>query len=791
MKIIKFNCCLLICFLIAFDSMAQNKETQLAVDNYNKYYSEAKEYKATKEELKGINYFRDLYSQKAYRGHELNGLHLSVEEIILRLDDDGRFSDMIEPEKELIEKSQDEIGLFVGEAFKRVWKIAEEFRSDRMGYSIDKKVFRKCLKAILHYGNIEISRKNVSGRFHSSCFMIPTCAVNTYFCFIKQMEKTESGKNNDELLASACDMLKIIGLQAWTQPLRNDFTDDNVVQIERFRKHVWWVGGNGLAYRSLLPVAAMYKSVPMINVLSAVCKNGISGVSQNTYDSAFWSEGCTEDGAGWGHGMQCLIWGYPIDGNLSALNLLTSFKGSCWENKLDEKNIYYLMNFIQGSNWYYYKGYPLPFLHRGTFEYLPKTSDIRSLSLAKTLLRDWADSFNINQLNELDKFQNEAVKRNINMEGMDKGLYSGTRWFFNNDDLIKKNSRYHIMVNMASVRCDGLESASHMADGYNFFPCDGMTLFQKDGNEYYKVFGAWDVTATPGVTAREGMDRLVPVINWRGYCSKYNFAGGATNGGENAVAGFIFEKMNCSEKGNVNDKGDNAGKNESIYGVKAYKSFFMLGDYFIALGAGIENTKPELSGIIRTTIDQTQHEKRIVAMQNGKTIPVGKGKWSFLVGGKPVWVMQENKFAYTILPQYTKNAFFEYSTKKTDWIKYNGHKPINDTYGYVVYAGDNVPDENLPFKVLRNDTSIQAIISNDNKLVEAVFYNEKEKIDDSCKLSVSSPCIVLIDNNTLTLEDPTMNPELKHITVFYNDKEYVVDMPQGRLCGKPVTVQIK
>ena len=75
-----------------------------------------------------------------------------------------------------------------------------------------------------------------------------------------------------------------------------------------------------------------------------------------------------------------------------------------------------------------------------------------------------------------------------------------------------------------------------------------MTLFQKRGNEYAQVIGAWDVTATPGVTAREGMDRLVPVTNWRGYCSKHNFAAAATNGGENAVAGYLFEKMNASEK---------------------------------------------------------------------------------------------------------------------------------------------------------------------------------------------------------------------------------------------------
>ena len=51
----------------------------------------------------------------------------------------------------------------------------------------------------------------------------------------------------------------------WTQPLRHDETDENVVSISRFRNHVWWVGGNALAYRSLLPVAPpKNRSIPMI-----------------------------------------------------------------------------------------------------------------------------------------------------------------------------------------------------------------------------------------------------------------------------------------------------------------------------------------------------------------------------------------------------------------------------------------------------------------------------------------------------------------------------------------------
>ncbi len=792
---------------------AQNAERQLAFDNYHRYFEEAQRTSLDAEKEKGLKHFRDFYAVTPYRGHELKRV-MPLSDILANWQDDGHFVDLEEREQQVMAgKDQGAIGELLSDAFFRIWKVAEEFRTDRMGFSLDKKVFKKCQKAILHYGNLEVSRSNRVHRFHASCFAIPTAAVNTYFCFLKQMDKVETGKNKDRELADVCDMLKVLGLQAWTQPLRHDETDKNVVQIERFRQHVWWVGGNALAYRSLLPVAVMYQSVPMIELLAEVAKRGIGCTAQSVYDEAFWTEGCTADGAGWGHGMQCLIWGYPIDGTLSALGMLTSLKNTLWESKLDKDNVETLFNYIEGSNWFYYKGYPLPYLDRNTARYNPDKRDIRSLGIARQLLKDWSDSFDARQQNELNSFKKEAEQRNINMNGYPAGLYSGTRWFFNNDKLIKKNERYHIFVNMSSVRCDGLESASGFADAYNFYPTDGMTLFQRNGNEYAKVIGAWDVTATPGVTAREGMDKLVPVTNWRGYCSKHNFAAAATNGGENAVAGYLFEKMNASEKEGVNDKGNNIRKNEVLYGVKAYKSYFMLGDYMIALGAGITNLNPQMEGTIRTTIDQTLHESDVLAMQDGKQIPVGKGVWSFFVGGKPVWVSQKGKFSYTILPEYTRNASFVYETKKTDWVGRNGSNkgkkdlpgqvdilrlwidhsrtPVDDTYGYVVYAGDGMPMDKLPFQVLRNDTLVQAVENNNGEVVEAVFYKEGTGLKTSRgELSVSAPCAILIDKDKLSVTDATMNPDCKEITVSYGGKRITVAMPQGMLCGKSVTVDL-
>ena len=125
----------------------------------------------------------------------------------------------------------------------------------------------------------------------------------------------------------------------------------------------------------------------------------------------------------------------------------------------------------------------------------------------------------------------------------------------------------------------------------------------------------------------------------------------------------------------------------------------------------------------------------------------------------------------------------------------HGQKPVNATYGYVVYCGkENIPAD-LPFTVLKNDTLIQAIQSTDLKTVEAVFYYANTPlIGSGVFLSVSAPCVLLFENNidnyTIVLQDPAMNKELKQITLSIGRKKYTVDLPQGEYAGHPAILKI-
>ena len=60
--------------------------------------------------------------------------------------------------------------------------------------------------------------------------------------------------------------------------------DRDIVRVERFRHHVWWVGGNALAYRPLLETAVLMDSIPMVDVVAEVAKRSLSNVSQTTYN---------------------------------------------------------------------------------------------------------------------------------------------------------------------------------------------------------------------------------------------------------------------------------------------------------------------------------------------------------------------------------------------------------------------------------------------------------------------------------------------------------------------------
>lgn len=792
------NFIILASLFVANGAFASSRADSMAVSLVSKYDCLPDNMDAT-DSGKSMISLRQYFMKNAYRS--FSDTDEMFRKDMTGLCEDGRFSDLRDEDAGIpLGGNQADSGGSITIAYNRIWRISEAFRCGKLSFEHDRDIMLRLLKSVLHYGGLEILRPNDESRFHASCFGIPTSAVNTYFCLLPGREYLKDNAEK-ELFDRAFVMLKANALQAWTQPYRRDKTDNDVTMIERFRHHVWWVGGNALAYRPLLPVAVMLNSVRMMDTLIEVCHRGISQTSQTTNKESFWNEGFTADGAGWGHGKQCLIWGYPIDGTMNALNILSLVNGTVWDKPLGREQADALLDYFRGANFYYYKGYIPPCLDRNSMNFKQKPSPIRYERMISMLLKHWKSSFTASEVRELEDLYSDLKDFDISMNGDTR--YNGIRCFFNNDDMIKKTPDYHLFVNMASSKCDGIESADGFADGYNFFTNDGLTLFQKDGTEYNKAIGAADITMLPGITAREGMEHLESITNWRGFSSKHRFGGSAADGSNYGAAGFIFEKLDSSSKPGVNDKGNGHGKNEGIFGVKAYKSYFILNDYLVCLGAGITNLRPNLEGDIRTSIEQTEWTDSVYEEKIGDTR----------------WIVQDNKFSYSVVPGYEDVIRYSCEEKNTEWVKRNiankgrkelpqkvrlfsiwinhGRKPVDDKYGYVVYLGDGKPASKVPFKVVCNDKKIQAVASADSKVVAAVIYdsNSTLHIDGGTDISVSAPCVLLLQDEgeriRVDISDPLMDKETKYITVKAGGRKISCRMPDGKEKGKPCTFYLK
>ncbi len=707
---------------------------------------------------------------------------------LAKLNADGQFSDLAAAEANFrnrkwhekkfnFDQFQRPTLAMLEKAFIRLQQIALALRDGKIPEAERASARARLDKAVLRYGEMELARGThiTAGRFHGSCFAIPQAAVWIYF---SQLNDLESGAAPE-----VADMLKKLAFQAWSQPARNDATDRKVVSVDRFRKHVWWVGGNATGYRPLLEAALINDSPEMVDVLAEVVNRSISAVSQSTYDDAFWIEGFTADGAGWGHGRQCLIWGYPIDGTAGSLGIMGKLRNSPWRNSLDARAIEVLFDYLRGSGFYFYKGVIPPVVARGNAT--PQNSVVRpvpSLKIARMLDAQFRDRLTPEQQKELKAFLAEAPKNTLLMADQPAGNYHGTRYFYNNDDLIRKNRDYYVLVNMVSNRTNGLESAHGGASGYNLFTCDGQTLFERQGGESARAIGAAKLSMLPGITARQ-VDKLTPVTNWLGYGSAGKFAAGAVAPGGDAAAGFVFDKRNDAA-GNKNFR----EPNPQILGVKAVKSYFFFGDLFLALGAGIENKAPQFDGNLFTTVEQTLAVKPEVRdghfYNNGFVYGILPG-----TTGKIGHAVEKRTTCWRELaPQANRNAREEELEIFSVWIDHG--KDVRDgRYAYWVGCDGKVPAA-LP-RVLSNTAKLQA--AELGNTVAAVFYDASARLASAHgEIAVSAPCAVVLQFGkdgvpVITAADGLMNPALRELTVTAGGKAYRLPLPEGLHCGKAVT----
>lgn len=724
------------------------------------------------------------------------------------LTESGVFADLAAAEGEIVRQKlaqmrNDTASVFIEnvttKAFMRIWQLSESFRNGAGDSTLKPLVYR----AIAHYGRLENDRINDWFRFHASCFAIPTAAINSYFCFFPDMQDVELGTLTDPLSREANAALRAVAFQAWSTPLGREPTQKQIVSVNRFRGDGAFTGANGLSYRPAFQAAVTLNSVPMMDVIAEVTKGSLSVVSQTTFKDAFWIEGMTADGAGWGHGRQSLVFSYPMEGCEASLAILGGLKGTPWAEKLDRRQIDALLNYLRGSAFYEYKGHVPRVLGRDNMirPATDKPTFKVASGLADQLLKNWSSDLTEAERDELKEYLREAADHRLFMTSKPAGLYHGSRYFFNNDDMIRKTPDYYVMVNMASRRVDGLESSWPAAAGFNFFTNDGVTLLQRRGNEYAEAIGAFTLTAWPGITARQTPTPLVPIRHWRGYCSKYPFAAGATSG-KDFAAGFNFRKIDAGAKDDSKRSASHDNDpNPAIFDVQAFKSWFMFGDTLLALGTGISNLKPQLPGEIWTTLDQTS------LADDGKSVRANGLEWQV-----------NNGFSYAVLPDHTTGVpVVKRESRTSAWKSLcqanqgdehpvgifemainHGQHVKEGTYAYVVNCLGS-PEQPLPM-ILSNTRQLQAAANAAGSVVGGIFFEKAAALETSSgRFTVSAPCALLVEyhtdreQTTITVTDAMMNPRLAEIVVstpFADQAAITIPLPAEPFRGRPASVTI-
>lgn len=322
----------------------------------------------------------------------------------------------------------------------------------------------------------------------------------------------------------------------------------------------------------------------------------------------------------------------------------------------------------------------------------------------------------------------------------------GNKHFWRSDFQVQRTPDYYFSVKMCSKRVGGAESCnSENLQGYHMG--DGAAFLYQTGREYENIFPFWDWKKIPGTTTLQ-TDEPLPVLNCRGYRLETDFVGGASNGAQGiAVLDYVRD------------------------GLKAKKSWFLFDDRIACLGAGITSAE---GYPVTTSINQVFLVEEIHVKEKGqKTFKKGS-----VMHMEPQWVWHDNtgyvfpsggqvSLAAQAVSGSWREVAIRYPEKKETadifrlWLDH-GLDPAGQSYAYFILPNTTQKEmrkveKNPPFRILRNDEKIQAVISTDETLAGIVFY-EAGKVDAFGGVEVDKPCLVLLTKGKGGLEVSVSDP---------------------------------
>lgn len=341
----------------------------------------------------------------------------------------------------------------------------------------------------------------------------------------------------------------------------------------------------------------------------------------------------------------------------------------------------------------------------------------------------------------------EIVRR---FDNPNENPLTGNRGFWCTDTIAHHRPEFYFSVRMCSPRTTNSEIVNGEGLKSWYIGC-GSNSIMRDGKEYVNISPLWDWTKIPGTTAPEIPGPEAKKVSFRG---KREFVG-LVSDGKNGIAGFDF----------------------ALDTLRAKKSWFFFEDCVIALGCGISDTslvpintslnQSLLRGKVEITIAKPDEEPKTIERKKGER------------ENPHVSRIRHDGIAY-IFPEsrtvHLKNDRVEGTWRSISeaasgenvqgdvFLLYISHgcNPVDAKYAYFVT--NDRKDEELDslvesVRIVKNETKIQAVWSDSEKIGGAVFYEPGSvELAPGIVIEKDIPCFVFVCQNGNELLIHTSKP---------------------------------
>jgi len=341
----------------------------------------------------------------------------------------------------------------------------------------------------------------------------------------------------------------------------------------------------------------------------------------------------------------------------------------------------------------------------------------------------------------------------------------GLKHFWRSDYFVLRRDTFMATLKLSSNRVIGAELVnSENLSGFHLG--DGALYLYRTGDEYEEIFPLWNWSRLPGVTCAQ-----TPPPSYKYSQVPRDFVGGISDGVD-GVAVLDFARD----------------------GVGAKKAWFFSGSTALCLGADIRGASP--AGIA-TTLNQTRARGPI-------KVHAGSASDSFALGtrrGDGVATIEHDGWTYELLSPaswrleaesvsgHWRKVYTNPTTPPEEvhgelftlWLDH-GAAPEGQSYAYAIYP----EAAQARGEILANTPFVQAVALAPGK-VAVVFWSAGElALSEGTTLSVSAPCVVLLEGRTARIADPTQ--KLAGLQVQLAGVTRDVELPSGGRAGTPAQV---